>query len=151
MKDDQSTNEESFFLKLFKKTRIYKNYIAANVIAPPEPKDIMWEHIGYKSSIKKALFVNGIIWLLFVVVLCIIIGFKWVQEKYITREGDSFLKSNGINIAIGVLVSSSNGLLTCIFRKITIYEKPMTYTAYNYDLAQSVSLGQFFNTSIVII
>jgi hypothetical protein len=138
-------------LKLFKKDRIYKNYIAADVIAPPEPKDIMWEHIGYKSSLKKKVLINGIIWLLFVVVLCIIIVFKWVQENYITSEGDSFLKSNGINIAIGVLISSFNGILTAIFRKITIWKKPMTYTAYNYNLAQSVSLGQFFNTSIVII
>jgi len=145
-------------------------YIEVDVTEPPEPMDIQWENVGFKLSGKQWLLYKCLAILLYAAIFVIIVLILAIQEKVKkdakeeshkndgqsnglqndVEEGKSETTSHSVQfiaLVLSISISSSNGLLTAIFRIITKAEKHFTFSDYNFELAKRVSFGQYVNSA----
>jgi hypothetical protein len=149
--------------KCFNVKKIYgedaDKYLSVDVVEPPEPSDIVWEHIGYRQlwwfSALIKLLVLGLFGLFFWLIYLIL---KAKQSRVDETPKNETEKDEGLitfemllNIGLGAGVSATNALLSAAFRKIGALEKAWTHTSYNYILATRISLGQWLNGTVAVI
>lgn len=149
--------------KCFDVKKIYgedaDKYLSVDVVEPPEPSDIVWEHIGYRQlwwfSALIKLLVLGLFGLFFWLIYLILIAKESRRDETLKDETE---KDEGmitfemlLNIGLGAGVSATNAMLSAAFRKIGALEKAWTHTSYNYILATRISLGQWLNGTVAVI
>jgi hypothetical protein len=149
--------------KCFDVKKIYgedaDKYLSVDVVEPPEPSDIVWEHIGYRQlwwfSALIKLLVLGLLGLFFWLIYLIL---KAKQSLVDETPKDETEKDEGLitlemllNISLGAGVSATNAILSAAFRKIGALERAWTHTSYNYNLATRISLGQWLNGTVAVI
>lgn len=129
------------------------------MVEPPEPSDIVWEHIGYRqlwwfSALIKLLEL-GLFGLFFWLIYLIL---KAKQSLVDETPKDEAKKDERLitfemllNIGLGAGVSATNAMLSAAFRKIGALERAWTHTSYNYILATRISLGQWLNGTVAVI
>jgi hypothetical protein len=172
----QKKKSFSFLKKFFDVKKIYgedlQKYLSVDVVEPPQPSDIVWEHIGYKRPWWFSALIKLLVLVLFVVFFWIIYWIiltanesreneedHWDKEDHEENEleGNEHGDENHIsfemllNIAVGAAVSATNSMLSAAFRKIGALEKAWTHTSYNYILATRISLGQWLNGTVAVI
>ena len=140
----------------------FPQYNDIEVLEPPEPIDIYWENLGFdRHTQMKSNCINFFITIfLFVAVIAIITILKYSHKtavkkdpKAIHTEGHE--ESTYGNIILGIVFSSVIGLcnvvLSTIFRKMSEREKFPSWTDYSIAVAWRISLGQWFNSSLVVV
>ena len=150
--------------KFFDVKKIYgedvQKYLSVDVVEPPEPSDIVWEHIGYKRLWWFTALIKLLVLVLFGVFFWIIYLILIAQESRGKKETPRDKEPEDeklitfeilLNIALGAAVSATNAMLSAGFRKIGALEKAWTHTGYNYILATRISLGQWLNGTVAVI
>ena len=115
------------------------------ISAPPEPIDIIWEHLGAGAldKFKRRLFTTFIMALVILFTFAIITSVKYLEINYLIERSKAGQNSFSVimsSFGVAIFIAIANNILELLVRYICAKERHTTFTTFHISVAAGISM-----------
>lgn len=122
-----------------------------SVETAPSPQDVIWENLefGHFNRILRSLIGFALSLLAVAVSFGIVLGLNFAQAEATKEIADNAILTYGISIAITLVISGMNIVMSRLFTMMAQFEKPWSKNELHLKRSIKLTIFTFFNSAVI--